>query len=424
MNNLDDNLVPALTELGGEPLLGSGFEAEQPDSDSAPAGDGRFSDLLRPARRSFRISAACFGHICPLSNRNGHDNILDMQNGSSGDQVEAFVRLLKEVPFIRDVRLDRSRTEASTSDGLLTILDRERRRFRFQVQIRTSYFDNASVNALIANARVAERGTALPVLIMARYVPRPTGERLLEGGVNFVDLVGNMHLVIGLQERTILGRSEPKRIKEHRRLSAAQIQALFLFATRPESIAWPVREIAPQAGVSKSQTANIRRELAETGAIDLRSKAAFQVSRAIEERLISGYGDVLRPKLFVGRFRSPERDPTEFVEQLPKALDGTSCRAALSGGAAAAALQHFYRGAETTLFLSETARDIQQRLRVLPDRNGPITLLRAFGEVVFWRKVSAVTVAPPWLIYAELMTSADLRAHEAASELRQELLIR
>jgi hypothetical protein len=35
MNNLDENLIPALTELGGEPLRGSGFEAEQPDSDSA-----------------------------------------------------------------------------------------------------------------------------------------------------------------------------------------------------------------------------------------------------------------------------------------------------------------------------------------------------------------------------------------------------
>ena len=35
MNNLDENLTASLTELGGEPLLGSGFEAERPDSDSA-----------------------------------------------------------------------------------------------------------------------------------------------------------------------------------------------------------------------------------------------------------------------------------------------------------------------------------------------------------------------------------------------------
>ena len=35
MNNLDESLIPGLTELGGEPLLGSGFEAELPDSDFA-----------------------------------------------------------------------------------------------------------------------------------------------------------------------------------------------------------------------------------------------------------------------------------------------------------------------------------------------------------------------------------------------------
>jgi len=35
MNNRDENLILALAEFGGEPLLGSGFEAEQPDSDSA-----------------------------------------------------------------------------------------------------------------------------------------------------------------------------------------------------------------------------------------------------------------------------------------------------------------------------------------------------------------------------------------------------
>jgi hypothetical protein len=33
MDNLDENPVPALTELGGEPLLGSGFEAEPSDPD-------------------------------------------------------------------------------------------------------------------------------------------------------------------------------------------------------------------------------------------------------------------------------------------------------------------------------------------------------------------------------------------------------
>jgi hypothetical protein len=35
MNNLDENPIQSLTELGGELLLGSGFESEPPDSDSS-----------------------------------------------------------------------------------------------------------------------------------------------------------------------------------------------------------------------------------------------------------------------------------------------------------------------------------------------------------------------------------------------------
>jgi len=59
---------------------------------------------------------------------------------------------------------------------------------------------------------------------------------------------------------------------------------------------------------------------------------------------------------------------------------------------------------------------------LLPDRSGPITLLRAFGELVFWRQVSSWMVAPPWLVYSELMNADDPRAHEAALELRREFL--
>jgi len=48
-------------------------------------------------------------------------------------------------------------------------------------------------------------------------------------------------------------------------------------------------------------------------------------------------------------------------------------------------------------------------------------LLRAFGEVVFWQERDNHMLAPPWLIYSELLNSNDPRAHEAARELQQEL---
>jgi hypothetical protein len=32
-------------------------------------------------------------------------------------------------------------------------------------------------------------------LLLARYIPRPSAERLIESRINFVDQAGNMHLV-------------------------------------------------------------------------------------------------------------------------------------------------------------------------------------------------------------------------------------
>jgi hypothetical protein len=85
-------------------------------------------------------------------------------------------------------------------------------------------------------------------------------------------------------------------------------------------------------------------------------------------------------------------------------------------------LQRFYKGAELVLFVENPTQQIARQLRLLPDREGPITLLRAFGAMPFWHEADENVVAHPWLIYAELMRSVDPRAHEAANELKSEFL--
>ena len=126
-------------------------------------------------------------------------------------------------------------------------------------------------------------------------------------------------------------------------------------------------------------------------------------------RLVLGYAQVLRPKLMLGRFRPPEKTAESFLDRLRRKVP-PDVQYSLNGGPA------------VTLFLKPSTRAIARQLPLLPDRDGPVTILSAFGGVVFWDEREDHKLAPPWLIYAALMTGKDPRDHEAAQEFRAKFL--
>jgi hypothetical protein len=329
--------------------------------------------------------------------------------------VAEFVNRLKAVSFIENVSLAPHGKAEGRFDGVLTLRTNEGT-FKFAVVLKRSYLDRASAHAITALG-ASSRRAGRPLLLLARYIPRPMGEQLIAADVNFVDLAGNIHVALGNKYAcTILGKAETQKHERKRAPTAAQVQVEFLLAAEPDAATWPVRQIAARAGISKSKAAQIRQQLKETKQIQGRAKDR-------ERLLLSGYAEFLRPKLFLGRFRSRE-SPEDFVAHLADRLAPRGVRFSLTGGAAADLLQHFYRGPETALFLDQWIPEIQKRLQLLPDRQGPVIVMRAFGEPVFWKTQSGVTVAHPWLIYAELMHSEDPRAHEAAEELRRDFLVK
>jgi len=223
--------------------------------------------------------------------------------------------------------------------------------------------------------------------------------------------------------RTILGRRESQKVHPTKRVSPAQVQFLFVATAHPESAAWPVRQLATVAGISKSTAAQLRRDLVDVGLLDERSgRYYFRNEEQQKGQLVAGYSQVLRPKLFINRFRSADQDPIDLIKRL-RSLEGKQVRFSLTGGPAAELLQHFYRGIETPLFLEGAVPGLWNELRLLPDKAGPVILLRSFGDLSFWKNIDELPIAHPWLIYAELMHSDDSRAHEAAEELRKGFLV-
>jgi hypothetical protein len=328
-----------------------------------------------------------------------------------GPNPDSALKRIAALPFVRGIRLLNSAVDIKTPGG----------RYRLSVEVKRSYLDRSILNTLTGQARKKGKGTDGRLLI-ARYVPAALGEQLVDAGISFVDDPGNLHLQLGAKYSwTILGKREPRAMAEAERTTPATIQLLFQFATTPESAAWTVRDLERSAGVSRTRTAQIRSQFIREHLLMVRAKKTeFDITPQVADRLVAGYNQILRPKLVLGRYRFQDSSPEEFVARLSREAAKRKLRYALTGGPAADAMQHYYRGSDVPVFLNaEDARG----LRLLPDRNGPVMLLRPFGELIYWREFEARMVAPPWLVYAELLNSSDPRAREAAEELRGKFLV-
>src|SRR5579884_312304 len=326
---------------------------------------------------------------------------------------------LRAVPFIREIHFDPA---AKTLE-----LTTPRGRHRLSVEVKRSYLDRTLVNAMLSQASGGAGGKRRTKrmgggrIVLARYIPASIGEQFIAAGISFADEPGNLHVELGDDYNwTVLGKREPPRLADADRSTPASVQFLFQLATAPQSATWTVRDLARAAGVSKSKVALLLNQFRRERLLD--SKSEFRLTPEIIDRLVAGYSQTLRPKLVIGRYRPPEPFVDPFLVRLSNEASTHKLRYALTGGPAADAMQHFYSGSEAPVFLAHPETTVLRALRLLPDRTGSVVVLRPFGELVYWREFDDRMVAPPWLVYAELLVSKDPRAIEAAEEFRREFL--
>jgi hypothetical protein len=333
------------------------------------------------------------------------------------------IDVLRRVPFVQDLRYTPGRNGSDQGyDGEIELIT-PAGPFRLVAETKRSFLTRSTVNQFLAWVQHLRTGRSTRIILLARHIPRQVAERLIGANVNFADDAGNVHLELGDRYNwTVVGNPAVGLPSERRRISPAQIQLLFQFVTHPESVSWPVRRLESAAGISKSKAAQARHELIAQGLL-VRKGKQYQLGSTslLSERLVSGYAHVLRPKLLLGTYRAAEKTAESFLSRLRREAP-PGIRYALSGGPAADLLQHYYRGPEVPLFLQPLSGTTAHELRLLPDSNGPVSLLHAFGELVFWQEREDHMLAPPWLIYAELLTSSDPRAHEAAAEFHGQFL--
>lgn len=336
-----------------------------------------------------------------------------------------------------------------------------RRRERFLVEVK-EFLRGKEALAWIREARWRAEQAGRAFLLVTRYCPGPTAERLANEGVNFLDTVGNVNLRAGNLVVFVTARKAPRGVAEGTAegplATPGGLRIIYLTLTEPER-EWKVGELATAAGHPLGWTHTIIRGLERTGLVRRtrpRGPIVVMDYDKLLARWIADYPVVLRPKLELGRFAPlgegapieildeapnlmvPPETPTEVVHRAPNIMGteigaftinavanrvrdaaGPGRHLALGGTWGADALVHFYRGPRLVLHADPPARTWVRPLRIIPDERGPITIFAPVAPAMWAHLVQTPVgpVAPPLLLYAELRADPDPRAQELAVEL-------
>lgn len=313
------------------------------------------------------------------------------------------------------------RAELTQSDDgahLALTLPHAKRPLRFVVETSRTHLSYVIASGLIARSEQRNERT----LLFAPYVAPKLGHELAQHGLSYVDAVGNCH-VHDAQRDLLLTHVEgrkPLRTTSGRTAGRAPSHLLaFAILAQPTLVEATTREIALAAGIGRTAVADNLKRLEEQGFI-ARSRAGATLVRKREllDRWLGAYADVVRPSTLIGTYRTQVDTPEALEKHIAKVWRDRTW--ALGGGAAAWRMTRHYRGVPTVVHVDAAPADALRELRVIPARDGSLTLLRAAGTIAY--AGVAPHLAHPLLVYAEAAISPDPRMRETAQELREKFL--
>ncbi len=343
--------------------------------------------------------------------------------GTESETIDKALERLTEAHLVKvlSVRRKSQRAELRGWDGEIILKTAEgtfRYVFQAKSHLRPPDVRHLQIQTAASRKRWDRVGGAL---LIADYVNPRLAHQLKDAGINFVDTVGNLFLrgEPGLY-LYVEGKKPPvTQKKQVTRLSQPSgLTMLFGLLLEPESVNHPYRHLAEKNGVALGTVGWVMRDLREQGFLERTGKDRVRLARRKDlfDRWVQGYSSRLRPKIFLGEFRSATADLNQVVKALDEYAGKQKISWALTGGFAADELVHHYRGPSLTLFLEAWKQSLQKELRWLPSEGGPITALRAFSPRVFAVRPTDTSypVVHSLLVYTELLYGGTDRELETA----------
>ncbi|MGV6817586.1 MAG: type IV toxin-antitoxin system AbiEi family antitoxin [Thiotrichales bacterium] len=269
-------------------------------------------------------------------------------------------------------------------------------------------------------------------ILVTDYVNPNLAERLRNEEIAFLDGAGNAFIDIPPVYVCVTGkrpsaRGGRNRASTNRAFDKTGLKVVFAFLCNPGLLKASYREIAEHAGVAVGTVGWVLNGLKAAGLILDKGKGKgrkFLSYQKLLDRWLVAYPEKLRPKLYLGTFLAD--DPDWW-----KSLEIGEFGAVWSGEVAAAKYTNHLVPIESTVYLPKGAEATllsKARLRkAAPDiesKAGLVELYRNFGSLgsEILKNKANEGLAPPVLVYADLIASADPRNREVARMIYEEYL--
>lgn len=277
-----------------------------------------------------------------------------------------------------------------------------------------------NLNSSVINSLfIKSKKTPQKILLITGQVTSAQAENLRELNIPFCDTAGNAYFnEPGLYVYVTGKKTQIFIEKPSRAFDKAGLKIIFALLTNPGLIQQDLRTIAGQAGVaSVSTVSDIFKDLEKQHYL-YQPKSVILKRKLINrtkllDRWVEGYLERLRPALRPIRFVSRKFEGRWWNE-----VDIKDYNAVWGGERGGELLTNHLRPATVTIYADSLLPKLQVKYGLVKERKGNVEILEKF-----WTAGELGEIAPPLVVYADLIAIGDERNLETAQMVYERYLV-
>ena len=304
--------------------------------------------------------------------------------------------------------------ETKYPDGLVRI-DHQNMQWLFALQARTRV-----TRATVAIEKTEVMNFQGERLLVTDYVTPPMADLMKKMAIFFMDTAGNAYIKKPPLYVFIKGNKPPGRAKttpQRRLFKPSGLRVVFALLNNPDMVNWPYRDVAKTADVALGTVGWIFRDLRQMGFLLEMGGRKRRVTnlQTLLRRWVEVYPDQLRPKLVIDRFKADHYDWW-------KEINIVEYHACWGGEVAAAKLTQRLKPEKVVIYANEPPGKLIIGNKLRKANDGNVEILKPFWK--FKHEFADQGIAPPLLVYTDLMATGDDRNIETAGIIYDKYLVR